>query len=236
MSGFDDGTASTRPTPHRWLDHRYLLEVKVFRAQAPSQFPCPSQAQWSQLDIQHPDGTVRYGQPLQLTQTSIGDQQQLAFLAGVLPPTARQPGLSFHQSRKQRRSASRAQLLQPCLKGLPATLALERPFGSRPRRLQDRDPDPLAIGLLEPVGQQPLGLGQGTVAAGGRGVIEDHQPKLGRTLPAWLPEEITRATGTPAEQRRHPGNRAFGTRRTRALATACGLARPASGIAIQGAG
>jgi len=74
------------------------------------------------------------------------------------------------------------------------------------------------------------------MAAGGRGVIEDHQPKLGRTLPAWLPEEITRATGTPAEQRRHPGNRAFGTRRTRALATACGLARPASGIAIQGAG
>lgn len=236
MLGSDDGAVATQSTPDRWLDHRYLLKVKVLRTQTPSQFPCPPQAQRSQFDIQHPDVAVRYYQPLQLTQAAIGDQQQLAFLAGLLPSTARQPGLSFRQSRKQRRSASRAQLRQPCLKGLTATLALERPFGSRPRRLQDRDPHPLAIGLLEPVGQQPLGLGQGTVAAGGRGVIEDHQPKLGRTLPARLPQEITRATWTPAQQRRYPGDRAFGARRTRALATARGLARPASGIAIQGVG
>ena len=59
MWGFDEEAVSAQPTPDRRLDHRYFLKVKVFRTQAPSQFPCPPQTQRSQFDIQHPDGTVR---------------------------------------------------------------------------------------------------------------------------------------------------------------------------------
>ena len=208
--------------------------MPVFRAQAPGELPGPSQAQRSQFDIQHLDRTVRYCQLFQVAQAPVSDQEQLAFFARALPPTTSQPCLSFGQASQQRRSASRSQLLQPGLQCLTAALALARPFRSLPRCLQDRDPDPLAIGLLEPVGQQAFGLGQGAVAAGGRGVIDDYQPELRRALPARLPQEIVSTTRTPPEQRRHPGDGACLARRTGALTPAQGLARPAPGITIRG--
>ncbi len=135
-----------------WLDHWHLFKVPVFRAQASGEFAGSAQAQWPQFDIQHLDRTIRYCQLFQVAQASISDQQQPAFFSRVLPATTSQPCLSFRQARPQGRSASRSQLLQPGLQCPTAALALERPFGPLPCRLQDRDSDPLPIGLLEPIG------------------------------------------------------------------------------------
>lgn len=42
---------------------------------------------------------------------------------------------------------------------------------------EQRQARPLPVGLVEQLGQQPLGLGQGLMAAGRSRRIDDHQPQ-----------------------------------------------------------
>ncbi len=86
-------------------------------------------------------------------------------------------------------------------------MSLPARFGTTGR--QQGQPRPAAIGLIENLRQQTLGLTQGLVTAGRRRSIDNDQPQLMGRAFAHLPLQVAALTWPALEQGRQPVHRAL---------------------------
>lgn len=87
---------------------------------------------------------------------------------------ADEPGRGQLQRLDDRRAAAGAELVQPGVQFGRGLLPLPQPARLRAAGFEHGQAGALAVGAGEQLGEQALGLGQGTVAAGaGRGIDDD---------------------------------------------------------------
>lgn len=140
----------------------------------------------------------------QVTQATVGEDQQALAFARFRPLPTRQPVTRLLQRIEQRRAATGAQFVKPSMQFSTGLAPLPQPLRLTPTGLQHGQARTLAIGAVENLGEHALGQAQGTMAASRGGGIDQHQPQRVGLLAARAQHQLFAALRPALAQSRRP--------------------------------
>ena len=130
---------------------------------------------------------------------------------------AAKPSPRFAQRRQQRRAATGAKTIEPMAQPGRGLQSLHLPLRCSTAGREQRQARTLAIGIVEQLRQQALGIAQCLMTAGRCRGIDDHQPQFMGRASAQVKQQVVALTRAAIEQCAGPVDRAAAGRMTLTL-------------------
>ena len=177
----------------------------------------PSEADRPALDINQQPRTIQWHQSGPVLEPSIGHHQQALLLRRETLLPHPQPSPRFSQRRQQRCPTSCAKPIKPMTQSAGGLQPLNLPLWRGTTGRQQGQPGALAIGVIEQLRKQPLGIAQGVMPTGRRRCVDNHQPQFMRRACAQVEQQILTHAWATIEQGAGPIDRAAAGGMTLAL-------------------
>ena len=194
-----------------------LVDMPIICTQPARQHLGPPQPNRSSLNVNQQPRTIKGRQHREVFQSAIGHQQQSLSLRRETLLTSGQPASRLTQRCQQGRAAAGSEAIQPGTQTGGRLQPLHLPFRYMTAGGQQGQARALAVGVIEQLCQQPLGIAQRLMTPSrGRG-IDDHQPQFMGGTGAQVKQHIVALPGAATQQRAGPIDRAVARGVTLAL-------------------